>query len=96
MAQFKQVVEAVLGEELNPEGCAALLLNRGIHAMMEDIIGTLDPAILQDFVQQLGTRYPAEVYASVAENLARGASEVQKQRLRRRIGFHPRSPGEED
>jgi len=90
IAEFKQVVEAILDEVVTFEHCVALILDRGLYGMLNDIIGALSPEILQDSIQQLGARHPAEVYGYVAENLRRGAMEAERQRLRKRIGFHPR------
>jgi hypothetical protein len=94
ITEFQQVVEAILDEAVTFEQSVALILDRGIHGMLDDIIGALPPEILKESIQQLGARNPAEVYGYVAENLRHGALESERERLRRQIGFrfHPPAP----
>jgi hypothetical protein len=87
ISQFQQVVEAILEESLTVEQYVRLLLERGVYSMLNDIIGEVSPETLQESFQQLGARYPAEVYGYVAERIKRGALETARERLRRQIGF---------
>jgi len=87
--EFKQVVEAILDESLSIEQCVEVILKQGMYGMLNSIIGALAPEILRESIQQLGARYPAQIYSYVAENLRRGKLETERQRLRGQIGFHP-------
>ena len=80
IAEFKQVVEAILDEVVTFEHCVALILDRGLYGMLNDIIGALSPEILQDSIQQLGARHPA----ARAALLARSVRTVRRRRRGRR------------
>lgn len=88
MKQFKQIIEAVIEEEIDFDKCADLVLSQGMDSMLIDIIGSVDQTTLLRSFQQLGSQFPGEVYGYVAETLRRGASNV-RERLRQQIGFRP-------
>lgn len=87
VVEFKQVVEAVLEEEISFDDCAALILKQGIDSMLADLIGPVDPTTLLNSFQQLGSKYPAQVYAYVAETLRRGAAVQERKRMKEIWGF---------
>ncbi len=87
--QFKQVVEAVIEESIGFDECMALIVGRGVYFMLADILGHADqPTMLTSF-QQLGSKYPAQIYAYVAEVLRTGAAIHEREQLRKKIGFRP-------
>lgn len=83
---FKEVIEAVTDGKLELNNCIELILERGINAMVEDLLAGVEPAILLQSIQQLGSKYPAEVYSYIAENIRRGG-EINKEELKKTIGF---------
>lgn len=83
---FKEVIEAVIDEQLELSGCVEVILDRGINSMLEDLLGQVEPATLLQSFQQLGTKYPAEVYSYIAETLHRGG-EINKEELKKTLGF---------
>lgn len=89
VAQFKQVVEAVIEESIGFDEYMALIVGRGVDSMLADILGHADqPTMLTSF-QQLGSKYPAQVYAYIAEVLQTGAAIHEREQLRKKIGFTP-------
>ena len=90
--EFKQVVEAVLKEEITESDYVTLILQQGIDSMMADLLGSLDPSILLRSFQQLGWQHPTQTYGYIAEMLKKGAAIQQQEQLRRKLGFLP--PGE--
>ena len=92
VAQFKKVVEAVLEQKISFDNCMALVIGQGIDSMLADILGHVDPTTMLTSFQQLGSRYPAEVYAYVAEVLRKGAAAKERERLRKKLGFYKPSP----
>jgi len=87
LSEFKQVVEAVVDEQLDFATCAETVLIRGMDSMLEDLIGSQEVSTLIASFQQIAARFPAQVYAFVAETLKRGASAQQQDQLRRKLGF---------
>lgn len=87
VAEFKQVVEAVLEEEMSFDDCAALILKQGIDSMLTDLLGSVDATTLLGSLQQLGSKYPTQVYGYVAETLRRGATPQERERMKEKIGF---------
>ena len=57
--EFKQVVEAVIKEEISFDVCVELILGQGINSMLADLLGSVDPITLLSSFQQLGSQYPA-------------------------------------
>ena len=88
VAEFKHVVEAVLEQEMSFDDCAALILGHGIDSMLADLLGAVDSTTLLSSFQHLGARHPAQVYGYVAETLRSGAAAQERERMRRRLGFH--------
>ena len=89
IAEFKQVVEAVIEEEISFDDCVELILGQGIDSMLADLLGSVDQTTLLVSLQQLGSQYPAQIYRYVAEMLRRGAAVQERESMRRRLGFHP-------
>lgn len=94
LAEFQQVVNAILDEQLTFEQCIELVLEQGLRCMLADIIGVQRKAVLLESLQQLSQQHPAEIYAFVADALRRGAVVVERERLRWRIGIFPGRPEE--
>jgi hypothetical protein len=88
LAAFKPVVEAVIEETMSFEDFVALLLDQALAAMFSDLLKGLDETTMLHSLHQLAARHPAEVYGFVADVLAAGASTIDRETLRRRIGFH--------
>lgn len=89
IAEFKQVVEAVIEEEISFDDCVELILGQGIDFMLADLLVSVDRTTLLASLQQLGSQYPAQIYRYVAEMLRRGAAGQERESMRRRLGFHP-------
>ena len=89
---FKQVVEAIIEEEITESACVTLILQQGIDWMIAVLLGPLDPNILLSSFQQLGWQHPTQTYGYIAETLKKGAAVQQREQLRRKLGFLP--PGE--
>jgi hypothetical protein len=87
LQEFKQVVEAVLEEEINLDDCGEMVLGLGIDHMLEHLLGPLEPTILLQSFQQLGAKYPVQVYRYIAETLEKGAAAEEQEEMRRRLGF---------
>jgi|SRR5579859_498808 len=85
--EFKQIVEAVIGEEIGLDACAELILGQGMDAILAEIIGSVDKTTLLKSFQQLGSQFPSEIYGYVAETLSRGVANQVKEEIRQRIGF---------
>jgi len=83
---FKEVIEAVIDEKMELNGCIELIFDRGINSMIEDLLANVEQTILLQSFQQLGTKYPAEVYGHIAETLRRGG-EINKEELKKTLGF---------
>ena len=92
--EFKQVVEAVIKEEISFDVCVELILGQGINSMLADLLGSVDPITLLSSFQQLGSQYPAQVYRYVAETLRQGAATREQEEMRKRLGF--RTPADAD
>ncbi len=84
---FRTVINAVMAEQLDTEACLTLILERGLHSMLRDILGPQDQATLLESIQQLAAREPSAVYRYVAETLNAGAKIHELQSHRPRIGF---------
>jgi hypothetical protein len=88
---FKPVVEMVLEEPISDEDYMALLLDRALPLMLAELVPHEVPVLLQS-LQGLAARHPAEVYGYVADVLKGGAATIDREALRRRIGFQPSEP----
>ena len=51
-----------------------------------EVLANVEPATILQSFQQLGTKYPAEVYNYIAETLRRGG-EINKEELKKTLGF---------
>jgi hypothetical protein len=85
---FRPVVETVIEEPISDNEFIALLLDRALPLMLAELIPH-EVSVLLESLQGLAARHPAEVYAYVAEVLRSGAESINREALRRRIGFHP-------
>ncbi|MEK7572470.1 MAG: hypothetical protein AAB493_01275 [Patescibacteria group bacterium] len=83
---FKEFIEAVIEEKMEFNDSVELILDKGINSMIEDILANVEPATLLLSFQQLGAKYPAEVYKYMAETLHLG-SKINKEELKKTIGF---------
>jgi len=87
LAEFKQVVEGVIDEEINIDTCVDLILGQGMDSLLADLLGPLDSSTLLHSFQQLASQCPAQVYKYVAETLKKGAIVHQKEEVKKKIGF---------
>jgi len=94
VAEFKQVVEAVIEEKISSDDCVELILGKGIDSMLADLLGSLDQSTLLESFQQLGSQYPTQVYRYVAETLRRGAAVKEREEMKRQLGFLPARKGD--
>ncbi|MGA8016503.1 MAG: hypothetical protein WCB85_11350 [Candidatus Dormiibacterota bacterium] len=85
---FRRVVETVLEEPIGEDDYIALLLDRALPLMLAELVPHEVPVLLQS-LQGLAARHPLEVYSYVAEVLSSGAESIDREALRRRVGFHP-------
>jgi hypothetical protein len=85
---FKPVVERVLEEPLSEEDYIALLLDRALPLMLAELVPH-DASVLLQTLDGLAAQHPAEVYGYVVEVLGNGAAKLDREAIRRRIGFHP-------
>lgn len=88
---FTPVVEAILEETPALEVYVEILMREGLDSMLADVVHPEDTASLLSFVQQLGAAHPNEVYGFLATTLRRGEDVQARERMRRRMGFHPPS-----
>ena len=89
---FKQVVEAILDEPIEFNDYVELVVDRGLNAMLEDLMQPQDKEILVKSWQQLAERYPEQIYEYMANVLKLGEESI-REAAKRRIGFE--LPGEE-
>ena len=95
IVRFKQVVEAVIEEEIDFDSYVEFILGQGIDSILITLMGSADQATLLESFRQLSSQYPAQVYEYVAETLKRGTEVQELEELRRRIGFRS-SPDTDD
>lgn len=89
LVEFKQVVEAVIDEEMGFDDFAALTLSQGIKSMLNDLLGNLDQTTLLVSFQQLGEQYSMQVYKYITEVMNAGGTIQERERMRRQLGFRP-------
>jgi hypothetical protein len=88
VVEFKQVVEAVIGEELSLEECVELIIAQGIDSMVAGLLEPLDQATLLTSFQQLGSQYPAQLYRYIADTLSQGTVfQEQQKKMQKQLGF---------
>jgi hypothetical protein len=85
--EFAAVVRAVLDEETDAPACLGMALDRGLQAMLADIIARQEQPVLVESFQQLAARDPELVYGYVADMVGLGADIRKRKAQRRRIGF---------
>ncbi len=88
LAAFKPVVEAVIEEPISFEAFVTLLLDQALAAMFSDLLKGVDENTMLRSLQLLAARHPAEVYGFVVDVLRVGAATIDRESMRRRIGFH--------
>ena len=69
---FKDVIEAVLGEHMAFDTYIELVLEEGIEAVLKDVLGFSNHQALVSLFYELSTRYPAQVFAHLAEQITAG------------------------
>jgi hypothetical protein len=84
---FTAVIRAVLDEDVDTDTCFGMALNRGLEAMLADLIARQDPAMLVESLQQLASRHPEVVYPYVADMVGLGADLRSRRLSDSRIGF---------
>jgi hypothetical protein len=87
LVEFKCVVETVIEDEIDLDDCAEMILEMGIDSMVEDLLGSLDSTVLLHSIQQLGAKYPMQVYQYIAETLKQGAPSEAQREMQRQLGF---------
>lgn len=85
--EFTAVVRAVLDEDMDAPTCLGMALDRGLQAMLADIIARQEQPVLVESFQQLAARHPELVYRYVADMVGLGAHVRKRQARRWRIGF---------
>lgn len=83
---FKEVVEVLMDEKYEMDNFVAGLFDNGIDLLLEKLLVNVAPETLLQSLQQLGTKYPVEVYGHIAETLRRG-DKINKEGLKKAIGF---------
>lgn len=83
---FKEVIESVMGEKYEMDDFVEGLLDNGIDLLLEKLLGNVEPEILLQSLQQLGAKYPTEVYSYIAETIRRGG-QINKEKLKEKLGF---------
>ncbi len=86
--EFKQVVEAIIEEEVSFDDYVEGIISQGIDSFLEILLGSLDQRIMVKSFQQLGSRYPAQVYQYITDMLKQGAMVQEREEAKRRMGFH--------
>lgn len=86
IAAFKEVVEAIMDRKYEMDDFIAEFFDNGIDLLLEKLLGNIPPETLLQSLQQLGAKYPTEVYGHIAETLRRGDA-VSKEELKKTIGF---------
>lgn len=86
IAAFKEVIEAVMDEKYEMNNFVARLLDEGVDLLLEKLLANVPPETFLQSFQQLGAKYPTEVYSYIAETLRRGG-EINKEELKKAIGF---------
>ncbi len=87
VAEFKQVVEAVIEEEIDFDAYVEMILEQGIEAMVDQLLGSLEQPTLLKMFQQLGSLYPAQAYQYIVETLGQGSIITEQKEMKRRLGF---------
>lgn len=90
--EFSAVARAVMGEEVSAETCLAMALDRGLQAMLADILQGQDHSTLIESIQQLAARHPEAVYRYVSDIIALGAGTRTSADTKARIGFSAPEP----
>jgi hypothetical protein len=84
---FKDVIEAITDEEISFDDCVEVILSQGIDSMLADLLGSQDLDTLLKSFQQLGSKYPSQVYHYVAEIWREGGIALDRERIRHKLGF---------
>lgn len=83
---FKQVVEAILDEPIELHDYGELVVDRGLNAMLEDLLEPQDKETLVKSWQQLAERYPDQVHEFMVDVLERGEESIRKA-AKRKLGY---------
>lgn len=85
--EFKRVFETVIDGEIEQDTYFEVLLGQGVDAMIEALLGPLGHDTLLRSIQQLGAKYPEQVYSYIAETMKSGESANIREQFKRQIGF---------
>src|SRR5260221_57852 len=88
MAEFKQVIEAVIEDKLDIDAFAEFIINRGIDLILAELLGQVGEGPLLMTIQKLATRHPAQVYGFLAEVWKLGVDQQKQEEVRNQFGFH--------
>jgi hypothetical protein len=89
LTYIKPVIDSVIGEETDLETCVDLVLSRGLHAVLDDLLGSLDAVTLLNSFQELAIKYPENVCQYIVETIKQGANELQRENTKKKLGFVP-------
>lgn len=87
---FKPVVESILEETLEFDNYIERLLSLVPDLILADFLGEMDAQLLLQSLQQLGHKYPVEVYTYIAGIMQQGQESIETQQraeLKRKLGF---------
>ena len=93
IVSFKEVIEAVMDEKYEMNEFMEGLLGNGVELLLERLLANVNPEILIQSFQQLGARYPKEVYGYIADTFRRGG-EINKEELKKTLGFQTEGSSE--
>jgi len=85
--EFRTVITAVMDDELDIETCLGLVFERGLNAMLLDLLGPQEHGVLLESIRQLAVKDPAVVYQYIADVLKTGAKVRERDLHRPQIGF---------
>lgn len=84
--EFTAVVSAVMDAEVDASTCINMIFERGLRAMLDDIIEGQEQPTLVESIQQLAAKHPEVVYRYVAQMIGNGAR-VRASQQQPQIGF---------
>src|SRR6266545_565160 len=83
------VIEAILEEELAFNDLVTLVIDRGLRAVVDDVLRTVDQETLVASIQQMAEERPQFVYEFMAARLREGSK--LREAAKRQLGFPIRS-----
>jgi hypothetical protein len=91
---FAPLYETIVGDGVEPDELAAVVLARGLDQMLLDAIGEAEAHVTLAAMQELAARAPPVVYGYVAEMFQSGA-EIERQRAKERVVGFPATQTDE-